>query len=440
MALSIHSEIKQLSPVERELSIVIPGTEVAKELDRAYRELGQKVRLKGFRQGKVPRYVLEQYYKQDTEQQVLERIVSNSFREAVKTHSIEPVANPQIQTAGELIPGMDFRYSAKVEVKPAIDIQQWKGLEVAKVVYEVGDSDVQKELDALRERGAKVTPVEDRDVVQQGDLVETNWSGTIDGEHVKGLSGINFVVEIGGGSFAFKEAEQALVGKKVGESVVADAKVPDDYRVEAIRGKTAQLTFKLLGLKAKMLPALDDEFAKDVGDEFETLSQLKDSIEKRMKSTAEERTSAEAREKAIEQLIEKNPFDLPQSLVDRQAEQIAVDRLSRLPQQQAEAIWQSQHVRLKEDARPTAIKQVRVSLILEELVRKENIEIGQADIDAHFEKLAKEVGSDVKTVRKVYNKGKRLDELKFQLATNRMLDRVVEEAKINESKKSLTAP
>src|SRR3954454_10178026 len=97
MALSIHSEIKQTSSVERELSIIIPGSEVAKELDRAYRELGQKVRLKGFRQGKVPRYVLEQYYKQDTEQQVLERIVGQSFREAVKTHSIEPVANPQIQ-------------------------------------------------------------------------------------------------------------------------------------------------------------------------------------------------------------------------------------------------------------------------------------------------------------------------------------------------------
>src|SRR5688572_25412943 len=116
MALSIQSEIKNLSPVERELSIIIPGSEVAKELDRAYRELSQKVKLKGFRQGKVPRYVLEQYYKADTEQRVVERIVTQSFREAVKTHSIEPVDNPKISGAGELIPGMDFRFQAKVEV------------------------------------------------------------------------------------------------------------------------------------------------------------------------------------------------------------------------------------------------------------------------------------------------------------------------------------
>jgi trigger factor len=439
MALSIQSEIKQTSPVERELSIVIPGAEVAKELDRAYRDLGQKVRLKGFRQGKVPRYVLEQYYKADTEQQVLERIVRLSFGEAVKSHSIEPVANPQIQAAGELIPGMDFRYSAKVEVKPTITLADWKGLELKKSVYEVGAADIDKELANMRERQAKVSPVEDRDTAQQGDLVETNWSGTVEGEPVKGMSGLSFVIEIGGGVFQFKEAEQALVGKKVGDQVTVDVTVPDDFRVEAVRGKTATLTIKILGLKSRILPALDDEFAKDVSDEFETMAQLRESLEKNMKTAAEQRGQSETRDAAIEALIAKNPFDLPQSLVDRQAEQIAADRLSRLPQQQAEAIWQAQHVRLKEDARPLAVKQVRVSLILEELVKKESIEITDQDIDAHLEKLAADVGSDVKTVRKVYAKGRRLDELKFQLSTNRMLDRVIEEAKTEEVKKSLTA-
>jgi trigger factor len=437
MALSIQSEMKNLSPVERELSIVIPGTEVAKELDRAYRELGGKVRIKGFRQGKVPRYVLEQYYKQDTEQQVLERIVSRSFQEAVKTHSIEPVANPQIQTAGELIPGMDFRYSAKVEVKPVIEIKGWKGLELKKTVYTVSDADVQKELDMMRERQAKVVPVEDRDTVKQGDLVETNWSGTVDGEHVKGLSGISYVIEVGAGVFPYKEAEQALVGKKVKDNFTVDVKLPDDFRVEAVRGKTATLTINVLGIKAKTLPALDDEFAKDVSDEFETLQALKDSIKRELDKAAEQRTQAEARDAAITALIEKNPFDVPASLIDRQAEQIAADRLQRLPQQQAEMIWQAQGQRLKEDAKPMATRSVRVSLILEELVKQENIQITDADIDAHFEKLAADVGSDVKTVRKVYAKGRRLDELKFQLSTNRMLDRVIETATVTEEKKPI---
>lgn len=433
MALSIQSEIKNLSPVERELSIVIPGSEVAKELDRAYRELSQKVKLKGFRQGKVPRYVLEQYYKADTEQRVVERIVTLSFKEAVKTHSIEPVDNPKISGAGELIPGMDFRFQAKVEVKPAITIQQWKGLEVKRTKHSASDGEVDKLLDQMREQQAKVTPVEDRDTVQQGDLVETNWSGTVEGEHVKGLSGISYVIEVGGGTFPYKEAEQALVTKKVGDTFHVDVKLPEDFRVEAAREKTADLTIKVLGIKHKSLPALDDEFAKDVDESVETLAALKDKLKEDLAKSAEARTTAETRDAAVAALIEKNPFDVPQSLIDRQSEQIAIDRLSRLPQQQAEMIWQAQHVRLKEDARPIAMRQVRVSLILEELVKGEKIEISDADVDAHIEKVAKDLGSDVKTVRKVYAKGGRLGELKFQLATNRMLDRVLEEAKVSDA-------
>jgi trigger factor len=433
MALSIQSEIKNLSPVERELSIIIPGSEVAKELDRAYRELSQKVKLKGFRQGKVPRYVLEQNDKADTEQRVVERIVTQSFREAVKTHSIEPVDNPKISGAGELIPGMDFRFQAKVEVKPAISIQQWKGLEIKRTKHSASDGEVDKMLEQMREQQAKVTPVEDRDTVQQGDLVETNWSGTVEGEHVKGLSGISYVIEVGGGTFPYKEAEQALVGKKVGETFHVDVKLPADFRVESAREKTADLTIKILGIKHKSLPALDDEFAKDVDESVETLAALKDKLREDLAKTAEARTTAETRDAAVAALIEKNPFDVPQSLIDRQSEQIAIDRLSRLPQQQAEMIWQAQHVRLKEDARPIAMRQVRVSLILEELVKAEKIEISDADVDAHIEKVAKDVGSDVKTVRKVYAKGGRLGELKFQLATNRMLDRVIEEAKVSDA-------
>ena len=433
MALSITSEMKQLSSVERELSIVVPGAEVARELDRAYRELSQKVRIKGFRQGKVPRYVLEQYYKADTEQQVLERILGESFRAAVTQHALEPVANPQIQGAGELIAGMDFRYAAKVEVKPAIEIQQWKGLPLKKTRYEVTDADVARELEKLRERQAKVAPVEGREVVQQGDLVETNWSATVEGEPVKGLSGLSTIIAIGAGSFPYKEAEQALVGRAIGESVQADSRIPDDFRVEAARGKTAVFTLKILGLKHKTLPALDDEFAKDVSDEFETLAQLQEQVKGQLERLAEQKTSAETRDGAVAALIEKNPFELPNALIERQAEQIAAERLSRLPEKQAEMIWQAQGARLKEDAKPLATRQVRASLLLQELAKREGVVITDAEIEAHFEKIAADMGSDVQTVRKVYTKNRRLDELRFQLSTGRMLDRVIEEAVVEES-------
>ncbi len=440
MALQIRSEIKETSTVERELAIIVPGDAVAKELDRAYKDLSHKVRLKGFRPGKVPRYVLEQYYKQETEAQVLEKVVNQSFREAIKAHSVLPVNNPNIQAPRELIPGMDFAYSAKVEVKPVIDIKTWKGLKLDKTTYTVADTDVDIELQRLRESQAKVAPVEGRDVIQQGDLVETNWSGTVDGEPVKGLSGVVYVIEIGGGSFPYKEAEQALVGKKLGEDLSVDVKLPADFRTESLREKTATFKMRPLTIKEKTLPALDDEFAKDVSETVETLDELKANIKGELEKVADNRSKAEVRDAVITALVDGNPFEVPQSMIERQSETLVVDRLQRLPQQQAEMIWQSQGARLKEDARPQATRTVRISLLLEKLVEQESIKVTEAELEDHLEKMAKEIGTPLKTVKQVFAKDNRLEELEFQLATTKALDAVIAAASFNESQKPLNAP
>ena len=151
MALQIRSDVKELSSVERQLSIVVPGDQVAKELDKAYQQLNGQVRIKGFRPGKGPRDVREQDDKADTEQKVLERVVNNSFRVAITNHAISPVANPQIEAPAQLVPGMDFAYSAKVEVKPVIDLKAMTGLKLKKTTYTVSDADVEKELQLLCE-------------------------------------------------------------------------------------------------------------------------------------------------------------------------------------------------------------------------------------------------------------------------------------------------
>jgi trigger factor len=156
-----------------------------------------------------------------------------------------------------------------------------------------------------------------------------------------------------------------------------------------------------------------------------------------LEQLAQRRTQSSTNDAAVDALIEKNPFDVPQSLVERTAEQIVVDRLQQLPPQQAEMLWKAQSVRMKEDARPKALKQVRISLILEELAKKEGIEVGEADIEAHFEKLATEVGTPVKNVKQVYRKGGRIDELKTQLRAQRMLDKVVESASFEEAEQGV---
>jgi trigger factor len=437
--MQVRSEMKTTSTVERELSVVVPGDVVAKELDRAYRELSMKVKLKGFRPGKIPRYVLEQYYKADTEQQVLERVVRLSFAEASKSHALEPVANPSIEPKAALISGMDFSYNAKVEVKPAITVQVWKGLELQQTTYTAGDSDVQKELERLREAQARVAPVEGRTTVQQGDFVDIDWSGTVDGDHVKGLSGVSYTVEIGGSAFPYKDAEQALVGKSVGDKVTAQQTLPEAFPVAAQRGKTAAFTMSILRIKQKTLPNLDDEFAKDVGDDITSLAQLKERILEQLTAMAERKTKGELQDQAVTALIEKNPFDVPPALVARRAEEMVAERLQRMPEKQAEMMWQVQGERLKNEAKPQAERQVRISLLLEQLCKDESVSTTEAELEAHYEKLAADFNANVKTVKSVYAKNNRGAGLSFELMTQKMIDRVIGEAKKTPATKSITA-
>lgn len=436
MTLETRAQVKEISSVQRELSIVIPGDQVAKELDKAYRKLSQKVRLKGFRPGKVPRYVLEQYYKEQTEQDVLERIVGESYREAIESNKLVPVSPPDIQASAELIPGMDFSYQAKVEVKPEIELKQYKGLALTKKTYTASDDAVARELETVRERFVKVVPVEDRDTVQQGDLVQCNWSGTVDGEHVRGLGGVSYVVEVGAGRF-YPEAEQALVGKKIGESFEVEITVPDDFRVEAVRGKKAVLSLRPEQIKRKDVPALDDELAKDVSDDFETLEDLKTHIRTTLERQAEARTKSELRDKALDALIEANPFEVPTSLVERHAEQLAADSLSRLPEEAAQRIWGSQRQRLIEDARPKALKQVRAGLLLEAISKKEDVTVSEEDVDNYLKRLSEEAGQPLKTLKNLYKSGRRRDELKDRLATDKALDIVLDSAAYTEESASL---
>jgi len=438
MSLDIKSEVKELSKVERELAITIPGAVIAKELDRAYRSLSGQVRLKGFRKGKVPRKVLEQYYKADTEAKVLERVVEKSYVEAIEEHDLTPVAQPEVQAPNQLISGMDYSYTAKVEVKPEFDLEKVEGLTIKKVTYTAGEEDVSEQLERLRKNMEEIQPVDGRDTVQQGDLVETNCSAAIGDEHIKGVGGVSYVIEVGSGKF-FKEAEQAIVGKKIDEEVKLDVDVPEDHANEEIAGKTISLTIVPQELKARVLPELNDDFAQDIDEKVETLDALKEKLKEELEKAAENRTKAELQDAALMALIDANPFELAPAMVDAQAERLAVEKLQRLPREQAQMIWMQMGEQLKSDAKDLATKQVRGGLILEKLNEQQKIEVSEEEIDAHFAVLAEANGMTVKKLKGAYKKANRLDEIRHQLATEKALDFVVSKGALEESSLSVLA-
>ena len=432
MAMEIKSNIKELSTVEREIAVAVPGDFVAKELDRAYRKLGQQVRLKGYRPGKVPRYILEKYYKEDTEAKVLEQILGQSYRLALTEHKLIPVAEPKLEASPELISGMDYKYSARVEIKPELGDLNFKGLAFTKpMIAEIDDAAIDREIETLREQQVSVVPVSDRETIQQGDLAECNFSGKIDGEHVKGLGGVSYVIEVGANRF-FPEAEQALVGKKINEQFEVTVSVPDDHRVAAAQGKDAVLSIKPMEIKSRVLPELNDEFAQDVSDDYKNVDDLKKGLRAQMTEAAKLQVDSVVRDRALDALMEANEFELPASLIKSQAERLAMDQLARLPQEQAQMIWDAQHEKMVEAATPRATRFVRSGLLLERLVEMEKVEVSDADMDEHLEKLAIQAGQSLKVVKNLYKKNRGLEELKVHLASEKALDLVIDQATISE--------
>lgn len=428
MATMSKSEIKELSSVERELSIVILGDGIKSEMDRAYQRLSGQVKLKGFRQGKVPRPLLEQYYKADVEKDVLNRLLTKSYQEAIQTHAIIPVADPQIKADQPFLPGTDFAYSAKVEIRPSVVLKAYEGLTLSVPNFSITDADIDAQLERLRDAHATIAQVTDRDSIVQGDLVECSYSGTVDGAHSKALSRMNHTIEVGSGTF-FAQVEQALIGKKVGDKIDVTLTVPESFENEALHGKEAHLSVVVSAIRCKQKPALDDEFAKDVSDQFNTLADLRAAISTNLDAQRVMREGEAKREAAIAALIQQNPFDVPPSLIQRQAEQQAMQPLMYMAKEQAQSIWQEHGARLTEEARPQALKTIQATFICDAIAQAQNIEVSQSEVDAELAAEAKRANVTVQKMRSYY-KADDLDGLRRRLAAGKALASVIEKAQI----------
>ncbi|MFH1811827.1 MAG: trigger factor [Pseudomonadota bacterium] len=416
----MKTECQSISEVERKLDVTIDGDQILKELDRAYRKLGQRVKIPGFRQGKVPRHVLEKYYKGDVENDVIGKLISSSYSDAVDQHSLHPVNQPQIQNQ-EFIPGQDFRYSARVEIRPELEVKNYKGLTVERPGSDVTDADVEAELERQRGYHAQVVPVEDRTEIEKGDLVACNFTGTVDGESFKGGNGVGYVIDTAEPNFLVPVVE-ALPGKSLSQKFEIDAELPTEFPNKDVAGKTAHFEITPVQLKRKQLPALDDEFAKDLG-EFETLAEMRDKTRERLAKRAQDEAEDKYRDAVIDALIKENAFEIPPSLIERQLDLMLYQTLGNIPMPQLKAMGIDPNM-LRTDMRSRAEWRVRRGMVLEGIADQEKIEIDSEAIEAKFKELSERLGQPEAKVRGAY-KGDRIEELTFSMRLERALDLVI---------------
>jgi len=423
--------VETISPVERKLSIEVPPERVSKELDKAYVSVGRRAKLPGFRPGHIPRSVLERNFKHEVERDVAERIVNLTFVEAAREKGIEPVATPNVSLEGPLVPGAEFKYTAKVEVRPAIAPKEYRGLAVTRTTVVVTEEAVGAELEKLRDRFGSLEALEGREVAEEGDWAVIDHEGTVEGKPFEGSTAEGVSVRAAQGKIEEGNIPQ-LVGKKVGETVEFDEPFAADHRNEQLRGKTTHMKVTLRGLRFRKLPELDDDFAKQVGVEgLETLEGLKGRIRADLEKREKRKTEADFKDALIKAALAKNDFEVPPSMVERTIDNMlesTVERFSRMGLDVAQLDLDV--ARLRGDLREQALLQVRGSLLLEAVADAEKIEVAAEDLQAELAKLADENGVPLNKVQQQMRSAEARAALQSRVREDKALSLLAESASV----------
>ncbi len=397
-------QVDTVSPVEKKVTIEVDPERVGSELSQAYARLGRRVKLKGFRPGKAPRKVLERNFRDEVEREVVERIVSDSFGEAVRQHEIAAVAPPHVQVAEPgLGEGQPLRYTARVEVKPRLEPKDYRGLEVAWRPPEVTDAMVSDELTRVQQSLAHLVPVEGRFEAQEGDYAVVDHDAGVGGQPFEGGKAEGVTVQVKAGDF-FAGFMPQLAGKKLGEVVEHEQGFPADFRVEALRNKVARFRVTLRSLKTRHVPSLDDELAKDLGiPGVETLEQLRARIRSDLEKREKRRAETEKRDALVKAALAKNDFEVPPALVERSIDAMLEGAMERFARQGIDVRQLELDVpRLRADLREQALLQVKGALLLEAIADAEKIEVTDEELQAEVARIADEMGAPLAKVQQQF--------------------------------------
>lgn len=421
--------VSRLSPVELELAVELPADVVRQEIDKAYATLSKKAHIKGYRPGKAPRSVLSKLFRAQVHGDVANTLVQTSLAKALTEQNVSPVSQPQVEV-GEVDAQQAFSFKARFEVSPDVEDVKWEGLELERSKAEVDDKDVDEQLEAIRLGMAKLKEPEPARPAKEGDVLTIDFTLSIDGKKVKDGGGEGIQLELGSKQ-VIKELDEALRGKSVGDDVDATTTFPEDHPRQDFRGKPGTFSVKITSLKEKELPALDDELAKDLG-QFETLVELRADIHTRLEKAKKDQSEMALAEQIVQQLNDKNPIDVPSSLVEQQCrmmEQEAMMQARRMGQRITEAAAKELHERIHTDAE----KKVRAGLLMAAIAKKLEIKVTDEDIENGLNELAEQSGKNVNKLRAEYRDKNRRDMLVGMILEDKILDLIEGKAKIKDA-------
>ncbi|MFO8163569.1 MAG: trigger factor [Thermodesulfobacteriota bacterium] len=427
----METSIKEISQVKKQIDVEIEAEAVTKKLDQAYIELSKRAKVKGFRPGKTPRKILEQYYSNEIITDVKNDIIKESFSKVLEETKLLPLGNPSIED-GSIKPGESFTYTILMEVKPDFELKDYMGIPVEKEILHVSEDTTDKKLEEIREAHAQLTSISEKRGIQEGDYVIIDYECSWKDKPVKGIEGNNFMIHIGDKNF-YPEIESGIMGLKKGEKKDISIHFNEDFRDSRLAGKSVTFHITVEDIKEKNLPDLNDDFARGLGKEFTSLAELKERVRKDTIAQEEKRIDSELKKSLLKKITAKVDFELPQTMVENEIEySIATIKQNLI---RAGSNLESANISedtMREDLRASAEEKVKEELVLGEIANLEGIKLEDSDIRDGFQKVATQIGQDLAIVRQYYEKNELMDSFRNHLLIEKILNHIAEGANITE--------
>ncbi|SFK11314.1 MULTISPECIES: trigger factor [unclassified Bacillus (in: firmicutes)] len=411
------------------LTIEVDAKEVNNSLDAAFKKVVKTINVPGFRKGKMPRPLFEQRFGVESlYQDALDIILPKAYGEAIDETGIFPVAHPEIDIE-KFEKGQNLIFTAKVTVKPEVKLGEYKGLTVEKMDATVTDEDVENELTSLQERQAELV-VKEEGTVANGDTAVIDFEGFVDGEAFEGGQGENYSLAIGSGTF-IPGFEEQLVGLKAGEQKDVEVSFPEEYHAAELAGKPATFKVTIHEIKVKELPALDDEFAKDANEEVATLDELKAKIRENLEVSKKQEAEHKVRDEVVEKASANAEIDIPEAMIETELDRMVREFEQRLSYQgmNLELYYQftgTDEEKLKGQMKEDAAKRVTTNLVLEAIIKAENIEATDEEVNAEIEKMAEMYNMPVDAVKQALGN---VEGVKEDLQVRKAVDFLVDNSK-----------
>lgn len=418
---------KNFEECSLQFEIEIPTEDVEKAFSEVYDEIMKVANIPGYRTGRAPRDIVEKYYSKDAENEVLKRVIPDSYRMAVEEHNIEPITYPEI-TDVVFTRGKPLSFKAKLETRPKFKVKEYLGLKAERKIAAISDEDVNKTLKNLQEMNAKYNAVSGR-AAQKGDYIVSDLECTVDGKPAhKKRENLWICLEDGA---LVPELPEKMVGMNAGEERDIDAKLPDKYPAKELAGKSAKYHVLAKEIKVRQLPEINDEFAKDLG--RDNLDDLKKEIRKELEEGAKANAEIEVENQVLKRLMDDNVFAVPQSFVKRQLDAMVEDAKRRLESKGfPRAELDKKNDEFVDKFKDDAVRNVRLLFILDAIAAQEKISVVKDDLNNAYKSISARTGKSEKEVKEYYEKEGFVDNLEEKIREEKTIKFLLGKAQITD--------